>query len=267
MDAKHTSQNFDYPVAKAVKVAICDDDEQEREFFYQLCKNIKDSLPETVMKAKKYAHGEALLFDFEDSRLMHSVDIVLLDINMPGRNGIETARILREYGYQGSIIFVTRSDHHWRSAFDLDAFNYITKDKDVEERFRRVFLRAVARAQSRRGRSLLFSSVAETKKIEIDSISHFSVNEHMITVYYNHQDSFVFTSSLVKVQDMLVGNGKFMRVHRAHVISLSHVQAGKVGANSVVMENGMKVPVSRRSMPELRKALAELGNPVEAEEE
>lgn len=235
-----------------LKVAICDDNAKERDFFYNICKTIKEQ-ENIQIKLKQYEHGEALLFDLEDTKVMNTVDIVLLDINMPGRNGIDVAHKLREYGYQGAIIFITKSEEHWRSAFDVKAFNYITKDNDIKERFMKVFWEAAEAAESRRGKTLLLSSVGETRQIAVGSISHFEVNQHLVTVYYN-KDKFEFISSLVKIENMIFGND-FIRVHRSFLVSVSHIE--KYNESEVVMMNGTVIPISRRYLTALKTAMAD----------
>ncbi len=239
-------------MAKPIRIAICDDDADERAHFYDLCRGLKERL-NVPIKGKEYEHGRALLFDMEDSRIMNSVDIVLLDINMPGENGIDVARRLREYGYQGAIIFITRSNEHWRGAFDVKAFNYITKDGDLQARFNKVLLAAARQAQSRRGKVLVFSSINETRQIEVDTISHFEIANHLVKVHYNQRDVFEFASSLSKIETLLVSD-EFMRVHRSFLVSVSHIASEQAG--SIFMRTGAVIPVNRKSLPLVRRTLA-----------
>jgi len=234
---------------KPIKVVVCDDNPQERTFFVNMCKTIKERNRVPIM-LKEYENGAALLFDMEDTRIMITVDIVLLDINMPGDNGIEVAKKLREYGYQGAIIFITKSKDQWKNAFAVKAFNYITKDDDLKERLIDVFWEALQEAKKRRGKSLLFSSIAETRKIDVDSISHFVVDQHLIKVYYDNE-RFDFMSSLAKIESLLFGNDRFMRIHRSCLISIPHIKM--IHDKKVVMRNGDTLPISRNSLAELKR--------------
>ena len=240
-------------IMKPLKVALCDDNPQEREFFCNVCKIIKDR-QNIEIRLKEYDSGATLLFDMEDTRIMTTVDIVLLDIHMPGSDGIEVARKLREFGYQGAIIFITKSNEHWREAFDVEAFNYLTKDADVEKRFINVFLKAAKEAAERRGRVLLFSSIGETRTIEVTSISHFEVTGYLVTVYYG-KEKFEFTSSLTKIESLLFGNHDFMRVNRGYIISIHHIEKINEKTKSAVMLNGETVPISPKYMKELKAAI------------
>jgi len=237
---------------KPLKVAVCDDNPKERAFFHDMCRLIKER-KDIPIKLKEYESGEALIFDLEDTRIMNTVDIVLLDIHMPGKNGIDVARNLREYGYQGAIIFITKSSDHWREAFDVKAFNYITKDQDVEERFIKTFWDAVMEADKRRDRTLLFSSLGETRQIEIASISHFEVADHLIKVYYDKED-FEFISSLAKIESLVFGNDDFMRVSRTCLVSISHIE--KINENHIVLLNGKSISITPKYIKKLKAAMA-----------
>lgn len=241
---------------KPLKIAICDDNSKERSFFYSQCVKLKEVIGIDV-KVKEYENGESLLFDMEDPAIASSVDIVLLDIHMPGRDGMQAASKLREYGYIGEIVFVTKSNSHWRQAFDVKAFNYLTKDEDLEERFMKVFEEAANEALQKRGKVLFFSSVGESRAIEIKSISHFTVDMHWVTVHYTKgtsQSSFQFMSTLVKIMDMTVGEG-FVRTYRSCLVNKLYMD--RLVNGELVLTNGFKTPVSRRYMTEVKAALAE----------
>ncbi|MCL2864816.1 MAG: LytTR family DNA-binding domain-containing protein [Lachnospiraceae bacterium] len=240
---------------RPLKVALCDDNATERAYFFEMCKKMKEQ-KNLQIKVKEYKSGDALLMDFQDSRIAATVDIVFLDISMPGTNGVEVAKELRQDGFQGSIIFVTKSEKHWKTAFDVKAFNYITKNKDTEERFMHVFEEVVREVKEKRDKSLLFSSVGETRKIEVKSISHFEVNNMMVCVYYK-QNKFEFTSSLSKIEQLLSDNKDFMRVNRSYLLSIFYIEKYQEETKTVVMQNGAVIPVARQYIKKLKEVLKE----------
>lgn len=240
-------------IMKPLKVAICDDNPQERKFFCNMCKLVKER-QNIQIKLKEYETGESMIFDLGDTRTMNTVDIVLLDINMPDKSGIEIAQILREYGYQGAIIFITKSNKHWSDAFDVEAFNYIRKDTGVAQRFLSVFMKAIEKAKQRRDRTLIFSSIGEARQIEIATISRFTVNVALVTVHYG-DESFEFSSTLNKIESLLEGRTDFMRVHRSCIVSLPHIE--KIQKNDIVMNDGSVVPVSPKNVKTLKAKMKE----------
>ncbi|MCL2865264.1 MAG: LytTR family DNA-binding domain-containing protein [Lachnospiraceae bacterium] len=238
---------------KPLKIALCDDNPVERAYFFEMCKKVKEqgNIP---IKLKEYESGDALLIDFQDTRVSVTVDIVLLDISMPGKSGVEVAKKLREDGFQGIIIFVTKSEKHWKTAFDVSAFNYVNKDADAEKRFTKVLKKATQEAKKRRDKSLLFSSLNETRKIDVASISHFEVSNYMMCVYYG-QSKFEFTSSMLKIKELLFDNDDFMQVNRSSLLSVSHIEKFESKTKTVVMQNGAVIPVTRQYIKKLKEAM------------
>ena len=91
-------------VYKTMNIFICDDSAEQ----VSLCKKTLLSLASqhgVHASIKTFPSGEALLFEAEDSYA--TLDLIYLDIRMPGLNGIETAKRLREIGYLGDIVFFT----------------------------------------------------------------------------------------------------------------------------------------------------------------
>jgi DNA-binding NarL/FixJ family response regulator len=73
----------------------------------------------------------------------HQVDLLFVDINMRGENGLDFSRKVRESGYESKIVFVTSYKEYALAAFDVFAFDYIIKPIS-EERLRRTVGRAVS---------------------------------------------------------------------------------------------------------------------------
>ena len=104
-----------------LKIAICDDE-----------KPIRDYIEKCVREIEPYAN----IFQYEDATGMVSAsfdaDILFLDIQMPGMDGMKAARILRTTGNKTIIVFVTAVEEYVFKAFDVGAVQYLVKpfDKD-----------------------------------------------------------------------------------------------------------------------------------------
>ena len=100
-----------------IKIAVCDDDEKILGETLELLRHYK-KLPLT---ADAYTSGEALLAAGK------KYDILLLDIDMEGPNGIETARRIREVDKEVKLIYVTNYSDYTIFAFGVHAFAYLLK--------------------------------------------------------------------------------------------------------------------------------------------
>ena len=101
-----------------MRIVICDDEKR-------ICSILKEKVKEICPYAEviTYTSGEELLLDdiFPD--------LLLLDIKMPGMNGMDTAKELREKGWRKILIFVTGEEDRVFDSFDLHAFHYKRKVK------------------------------------------------------------------------------------------------------------------------------------------
>ena len=114
-----------------MRIAVCDDEEKVREV---LAEKIKRFCPEAEILC--YASGEKLLLAEK------APDIVFLDIQMPGTDGMETAGVLRKRHKRMILIFVTAMEDYVFRAFDVGAFHYLVKPFS-QQKFEAVLLGAL----------------------------------------------------------------------------------------------------------------------------
>lgn len=109
-----------------LEVAICDD---QRSCVDDVYRHVRRILAEKSIEVRytAYASGKALL----NSETRY--DIVLLDIDMPGMDGIETGQKLRQKDDRCKIIMVTSQKERFKDAFRFRAFRFVTKPIDAEE--------------------------------------------------------------------------------------------------------------------------------------
>ena len=119
-----------------MQIAVCDDEKEIRDMFAE---KIGQLYPKADLPL--YQSGEELLLSDNEP------DILLLDIKMPGKNGMETARELRKKNKMTIIIFVTALDDFVFQAFDVGAFHYLVKPFD-DRKFAEVLQNA--RSEERR---------------------------------------------------------------------------------------------------------------------
>ncbi len=126
-----------------MKIAICDDE-------IEICRQIKEFIErlEAGCPIALYASGEELLAAAD------SFDIIFLDIQMGGMDGIAAAREIRRRNADVVLIFITGIREAVFEAFDVSAFHYLLKPVN-EEKFGEVFRRAEAAVRRRRGQAPL----------------------------------------------------------------------------------------------------------------
>ena len=114
-----------------MRIAICDD---EVSMVQILEEKIKKLLPDAVIE--KYLSGEKLIASG------CKPDVLFLDIQMPGMDGMETAKMLRQDNEDMILIFVTAEEEYVFQAFDVGAFHYLVKPF-YDEKLKEVVTKAV----------------------------------------------------------------------------------------------------------------------------
>ena len=109
-----------------MRIAICDDEKTFISDFTAMISNLYKSLD---MIVDQFLSGKALL----DSFLTQPYDLVFLDIEMPGIDGISLARQLRQQNEDVSIVFVTGHEEYAIKRYGLNALRYLLKPVSEEE--------------------------------------------------------------------------------------------------------------------------------------
>lgn len=228
-------------------VAICDDDKvllKELEREVELWAKERQ-LTYTV---ELFATGDAFLFSWEEKR---DIDILLLDIEMPGMDGMELAKRLRQRGERISIIFVTGNPDFALDGYDLEAVSYLVKPVK-RDRLRAALDRAVRLSGSRE--ALLVSvSAGEMEKVYVSELCLLESMDHETVLYTRDGGSIVCKEPLRQLEQELAGKqDAFFRPHRSYLINLGFVE--RITRKDVQMENGMLIPIARGKREELNQA-------------
>lgn len=235
-----------------LRVVIADDEKMARKRVTRLL----EDLGNTVLVAECRSGDEALRY-LDPAQ----VDVALLDVDMPGMNGIETARLAALRGVP--VIFLTAHEQHAVAAFQQGAVHYLLKPVDawqLEQALARLRVRGVA-APPTSPDAKLPERVALTVRGDVvllppASITHALYDGELVTVFTTAR-SYITDESLQDLEARVHGQ-PFMRVHRRALLNLSHVErlrALPTGGYLAVLSSGAEVPVSRQSARDLRKRL------------
>lgn len=230
-------------------IFICDDSAEH----CSLCKKTLAHLSgrnDVHVSIKSFSSGEALLFAAEDAYA--TLDLIYLDIRMPGLNGLETAKRLREIGYLGDIVFFTATPDFAIEGYDVSALHYVVKDRTTAEKFEEIFLRACARKQRRESEVLVLTCAGESRCVPVEDIRYFEIQQRIVTVYYN-SERFEFYSTMMRLEEQLFEKG-FVRTHKSFLVAKRFIRS--IDSSRVLLDTGEELPVGKRYYAE---SLASIG--------
>lgn len=233
-----------------MRIVICDDNPIERESLLKLTTQIA-KINGFDAEFEVFENAKQMMFELEDK--LELIDIMLLDINMPGLDGMEAATKLRLKGYIGEIVFTTVSKSHMLRAFDVRAFNYIVKGETDKVKTEKIIKDVLETASEKSKEYMLFTGVGEYRNIAINEIKYFEVRGKIITVYYGCK-SFEFISTIGKLENMLFTKG-FLRVHRSFLVSLPYIKMFTY--EEITLIDNTVISVGRKYYSGLKEAMKE----------
>lgn len=233
------------------RIVLCDDCPEDLELYEE---KLRDYLKVIIrdFEILTYQTPESLLAAVEE--IHDFADTMFLDVRMPGTDGIDLVKKLRDAGYRSDIIYLTNSEEDMLRAFDVGALNYMVKNKTSRERTEFIVRQAVRSAMKKQSARLILTSGGETRTISVSDVRYFEVQDHLIVVHYE-DDSFTFISSMNKVESRLKNKG-FIRIHRAYLVSARYIES--FTNREVILRTGEHLPVSRKQYPVLRKTMSEI---------
>ncbi len=213
-----------------------DDEKAIRE---HICGLVEERQPESRIEA--YATGEELLASGK------RFDIVFLDIQMEGMNGIEAARSLREKQGDTVLVFITGIKDYVFDAFDLYAFQYLLKPID-ERKFAEVLERAVRESAKKKERRVLF---IKSRNLTLDQseILYIESRAKKVEIHTVRQ-----TIEIYAAMDELEGQlgENFYRCHRAYIVNMDCIT--EYDGESITLTNGDRVYLTKKKYGEFVKA-------------
>ena len=211
-----------------MRIAICDDE-----------KNIQELIGKKILK--QYSEAEILFFSSGEELLLskEKTDILFLDIQMPGKNGMETARELREKNKKMILIFITAIEDYVFQAFDVGAFHYLVKPVN-DEKFTHILHRAVEEWQiqniyvkEQEEKYVVINNRGVHTKVILDEIIYAEVFNRKVVIHKRNDEIEYYG----KMSDLeALAGDSFFRPHRAYLVNFKYVE--KYDSVTIYLENG-----------------------------
>lgn len=193
-------------------------------------------------------------------------DVVLLDIRMPGLDGLALAQTIAALPQPPAVVFVTAHSGHAVQAFELEAMDYLTKPVRLE-RLQQALQKVERLAKSGRAlkpdssdEMLIIQDRGRTERVPLAEVLYLKAELKYITVRTASR-SYILDASLSELEERHAG--QFMRIHRNALIARHAVRAlekhfdPEEGEGWAVRLNGIGevLAVSRRQLSAVREAI------------
>ena len=244
----------------ALSVLLVDDEPLARLRLRTLLQESTDPPAEVVGEAGDADTALALL-------RQRGCDLLLLDIGLPGRDGMQLAAALRALPQPPSVVFVTAHAEHALRAFELDAVDYLTKPVRLE-RLQQALQKVERTSQSSRGlapsltdnEALIITERGRTERVLMRDVLYCKAELKYVTVRTPVR-TYIWDGSLGELEAR--HGARFLRIHRNALVARQAIRAlekhhdAEEGEGWAVRVIGVDdvLAVSRRQLAAVRELL------------
>lgn len=231
-----------------MKIAVCDDEPQVLlDVLSQLSSYQEQRQTEIYCQSFKNA------IDFLASMEQENYDLLLLDVQMPGLNGIEAAREIRQKNEHIKIVFLTSSPEYAVESYSVQATNYLLKPATKERLF--PILDQISDLLRKPEESLFVKAQGKLFRLPYKKIECIEVISKTLYFYLTDGSTKEAHGSLSDYEPALLARPEFCKIHRSYLVNLSLV--AEIRQGELLTVSGKHVPVARSLYQQVRTAYTE----------
>ncbi|MBQ1254800.1 MAG: response regulator transcription factor [Clostridia bacterium] len=226
------------------RIAVCDDQPAQLEnltkklSLYAEARHIKFHI-------QTYPSAEAFLFDFSENR---NFDLLFLDIEMAGMNGIQLARKIRAENETVQLCFITGYPDYMNQGYDVNALHYLLKPVSVEKLFE--VCDRFLKSTETQPRFFLFSLGKEVVRVYEKDLYYGEAQGHYMLLH-TRQGELKLRTTVPELEKQL-GEG-FFRPSRSFLVNLRYVT--RITKTEILLEQGVAVPLGKGMFDQANTAL------------
>lgn len=230
-------------------IAICDDQTEILESLTRLLQLWQEER-KTTLRFKTFRNAAELL----DAAKKESFTLYLMDVMMPGTNGMAAAREIRSFDDTADIVFLTTSPGFAYESYGVKALDYLLKPISAKLLF--PVLDRISLREQKPQEGLVLKTGTTLIRIPFSQLVYVEVNNKHL--YFNLTDGQVreIAGTLKDYEELLLSHTGFMRTHRSYIVNMLQVE--ELSPAGIRTFSGKNLPVSRLLYPQLQKDYMDL---------
>lgn len=217
-----------------LRIAVLDDSARDRQTIVEYLDRFAFE-SDLHIETRTFRDGLELLEDYQPI-----YDVIFLDIEMGGLDGMRTAEQIRLVDSETIFVFVTNNGQYAISGYSVNALSFLLKPVKYFS-FAQEMHRCVERIKQSENDSLVFGSGSVLNRVSLAEIVYVESISHRNVVHTFSQD-YSYSGSLKNLEAELGGSG-FSRCNNCYLINLRHVVG--VDRDEAVMSSGVRLKISR----------------------
>lgn len=228
-----------------IKLAFCDDDLSILEELSVLIEQYRVERNQEMEYAAFQSPLELLAEIEKGMRL----DVLFLDVVMPGENGIEVAKEIRQYDNNVKIIFLTSSAEFAVQSYTVGAYFYQLKPI-WEESFYRLMDSVIVECKKEQQFSLIMRCKTGITRIELNKLEYCEVIGRTLLFHMDNGNVLERVGSLDELCSQLIQFDHFMRPHRSYLINMEYIQ--NISSKMITLTSLAQIPIPHGKYSEIK---------------
>lgn len=227
-----------------IRIAVCDDEKIYREKVIEYVKEYFNGRTEECA-IKEYSSGHELIDDVD-------IDVLLLDIEMEGLDGIEIKNILQQKNMDTRILFITSHMENMPDAFGKRVFGFLVKPLIYEEFVKKMDV--VIKDWMDDNIFIICKSSEGFLNIRISDIIYIEAEGRYTKVYVQSQEHYIFVQKSFGEWKEELNNHGFFQIHKSFLVNMYYIKFIK---QKITMVNGEQLAIGRKYRTELMEQYKE----------
>lgn len=233
-----------------IKIAFCDDDMEVLHQMNELLDRYRVERNEDITYVAFQSPFE-LLTEIEKGI---RPDILFLDVVMPGQNGMDVAKEIRQYDTNMKIIFLTSSPEFAVESYSVGAYFYQLKPI-WEESFFRLMDAVLAECEKKKKNSLILRSKDGITRIDLQQLEYCEVLGRKLLFHLENGAVLESAGSLDDLAGQLMQYSNFFRPHRSFLVNMEYIL--NISSRSIKMVNDAEIPIPHGKCSEIKNTYME----------
>ena len=217
-----------------MRIAVCEDDNIVAAFM----EDYIASMEAENIEYEIFTSGDDLIHYMEQENV--TFNILFMDIEMPGQNGIETSAYVREKDKNALIIFITDHKEYVYEVFDVLPFRFLIKPV-TREALNLVMKKAFEHFNLTK-QVFFFKQNKTQLQVAFDEIIYFEGNLRKVRLVTTGGE-YDFYGKISEVVKKLDGN-LFLQIHNSYIVNMDQIR--KISESVVLLKSGTTLPISKK---------------------
>lgn len=233
-----------------IKLAFCDDERSELEHIGRL---LDEYCVERNCAIERIAFQSPIELLAEIERGTR-LDVLFLDMLMPGETGSDVASEIRKYDTNVKIIFLTSSAEFAVQSYTVGAYFYQLKPIRKEDFFR-LMDSVLSACEKEQQNSVILRCRDGITRVELQQLEYCEVIHRTLFIHLTNGSVLESSGSMDELCRLFEPYGGFLRPHRSYMINLNHVKT--LSYRGIVMSCLAQIPIPRGKYNEIKEAYLE----------